>query len=215
MNGIHDMGGMQGMGPLQYEKNEPVYHAEWERRVDAMDQSMRATGKIGGARRAIEENILAADYLRMSYYEKWYTSLVERLIAAKLVTRAEVESGQPAERGASLVRAASATEAVNFVRANISTRQNVELAPRFQIGQQVRARNMNPVTYTRLPRYARGRLGTIDRVRGVFPIPDVGAGGKPQTLYSVRFTARDLWGEEVAPQDAVYIDMWDGYLEPA
>ena len=215
MNGIHDMGGMQGMGPLQHEKNEPVYHAEWESRIDAMDQSMRLTGKIAGTRRAIEENILAADYLRMSYYERWYVALVERLIAAKLVTRAEVESGQPAERGASLVRAASATEAVNFVRANVSTRQNVELTPRFQIGQKVRARNMNPVTYTRLPRYARGRLGTIDRMRGVFPIVDVGAGGKPQTLYSVRFTARDLWGEEVSPQDAVYIDMWDGYLEPA
>jgi nitrile hydratase len=213
MNGIHDMGGMQGMGPLQHEKNEPVYHAEWEKRIDAMDQSMRLTGKIGGSRRGIEENILAADYLRMSYYERWYVALVERLIANKLVTRAEVESGRPAERGQ--VRAASATEAVNFIRTNISTRQNVELAPRFQVGQQVRARNMNPVTYTRLPRYARGRLGTVDRIRGVFPIVDVGAGAKPQTLYSVRFAARDLWGEEVATRDAVYIDMWDGYLEPA
>jgi nitrile hydratase subunit beta len=213
MNGIHDMGGMQGMGPVQHEKNEPVYHAEWEKRIDAMDQSMRLTGKIGGSRRGIEENVLAADYLRMSYYERWYVALVARLIDAKLVTGAEVESGKPAERG--LVRAASATEAVNFVRTNFSTRQNVELTPRFQIGQQVRARNINPVTYTRLPRYARGRLGTIDRVRGVFPIVDVGAGGKPQTLYSVRFAARDLWGEEAAPKDAVYIDMWDGYLEPA
>jgi nitrile hydratase beta subunit len=213
MNGIHDMGGMQGMGPLQYEKNEPVYHAEWESRVDALDAAMEATGKIPGVRRPIEEKISAVDYLRMSYYEKWYVSLVERLIAAKLVTRSEIQSGRPAER--STIRPASVTEAVAYRTKNSSTRQNVDLAPRFQIGQQVRARNMNPVTYTRLPRYARGRLGTIDRVRGVFRNPDVDAGGKPQTLYSVHFTARDLWGQEAAPQDAVYIDMWDGYLEPA
>jgi nitrile hydratase beta subunit len=215
MNGIHDMGGMHGMGPLQYEKNEPVYHAEWESRVDALDAAMEATGKIPGVRRPIEEKISAADYLRMSYYERWFASLVERLIAARLATRSEIESGQPAERSTNSVRPASATEAMAFRTRISSTRQNVELAPRFQIGQRVRVRNINPVTYTRLPRYARGRLGTIDRVRGVFRIPDVGAGGKPQTLYSVRFTARDLWGEEVAPQDAVYIDMWDGYLEPA
>ena len=81
MNGIHDMGGMHGMGPIQYEKNEPVYHGDWESRVDAMDAAMRATGKIPGVRRAIEENILAADYLRMSYYERWLISLTERLIA--------------------------------------------------------------------------------------------------------------------------------------
>jgi nitrile hydratase beta subunit len=215
MNGIHDMGGMQGMGPVQYEKNEPVYHAEWESRVDAMDAAMQATGKVPGVRRPIEEKISAVDYLRMSYYEKWYTALVERLIAAKLTTRSEIESGQAAERNTNSIRPVSATEAVAFRTKNVSTRQNVELAAQFQVGQRVRARNMNPITYTRLPRYARGRLGTIDRIRGVFPIVDVGAGGKPQTLYSVRFTARDLWGEEVSPQDAVYIDMWDGYLEPA
>jgi nitrile hydratase len=151
----------------------------------------------------------------MSYYERWYVALVARLIDAKLITRAEVESGKPADRGASPVRAASATEAVNFVRANTSTRQSVELAQRFKIGQQVRAHNINPVTYTRLPRYARGRLGTIDRVRGVFPIVDVGGGGKPQNLYSVRFSAQELWGDKAAPQDAVYIDMWDDYLERA
>jgi nitrile hydratase subunit beta len=214
MNGIHDMGGMQGMGPLQYEKNEPVYHAEWERRVDAMDAAMWATGKIPGARRSIEEKISAVDYLRMSYYEKWYTALVERLIAAKLATRSEIESGLPAERSANSVRPVSPVEAVEFRTKNASASQNVELAQRFQIGQQVRARNMNPVTYTRLPRYARGRLGTIDGVRGAYPFPGGGAGGKPQTLYSVRFTARDLWGADVATKDAVYIDLWDGYLEP-
>jgi nitrile hydratase beta subunit len=214
MNGIHDMGGMQGMGPVQYEKNEPVYHAEWESRVDAMELALRATRKIQGPRRAIEEKIPAAEYLRMSYYERWYTAIVEQLIAAKLVTRAEVESGHSAPQDVSSVRPFSTTEAVAYLRRNQSTRRNIQLAARFQVGQRVRARNINPVTYTRLPRYARGRLGIIDRLRGVFPIPDADAGGKPQNLYSIRFPARELWGEQAALQDAVYLDMWDDYLEP-
>jgi nitrile hydratase subunit beta len=216
MSGIHDLGGIYGMGPIEHEKNEPVYHAEWEGRVDAIAAALQATGKIPGTRRTIEEKIPGAEYLRMSYYEKWYTALVELLIAAKFATRSEIESGQSAERSTNSIRPVPATEAVAFrTRNQSSTRQNVALAPLFQVGQRVRARNKNPVTYTRLPRYARGRLGTVATIRGVFTIPDVGAGGKAQTLYSVRFAARDLWGEEAAPQDAVYIDMWDGYLESA
>jgi nitrile hydratase len=214
MNGIHDMGGMQGMGPIPYEKNEPVYHAEWESRVDALDAAMEATRKIPGVRRAIEE-IPPAEYLRMSYYERWYTSLVERLIAAKLVTRSEVQNGQAAERSTNSERPVSATDAMAFRMRAQSNRQNVEGVTSFQVGQRVRARNINPITYTRLPRYTRGRLGTVASIRGAFPIPDVGAAVKVQTLYSVRFAARDLWGEDAAPQDAVYIDLWDGYLEPA
>jgi nitrile hydratase subunit beta len=216
MNGIHDLGGMQGLGPIPYEKNEPVYHAAWESRVDAMAAAMQATGKIPpGLRQAIEENVPAAEYLRMSYYERWLTALVARLIAAKLATRSEIESGHSAGQSANSANPVSPTEAVAYRTRNQSARKDTEMVPLFQVGQRVRARNINPVTYTRLPRYARGRLGTVASIRGVFPIPDTGAGGKPQTLYSVRFTARDLWGEEAAPQDAVYIDMWDGYLERA
>jgi nitrile hydratase len=212
MNGIHDMGGMQGMGAIQFEKNEPVYHAEWESRVDAMFQALR--GKAGQSR-PFRERVPPGDYLRMSYYELWYAALVEQLIAARLVTRAEVESGRSLEPKAASTRAYSATEAVALMARAQSTRQNVSLAARFQVGQRVRARNINPVGHTRLPRYARGRLGIVDQLRGVFPIPDAGAGGKPENLYSIRFPARELWGEQSAPQDAVYIDMWDDYLEPA
>jgi nitrile hydratase subunit beta len=215
MNGIHDMGGMHGMGTLQYEKNEPVYHAEWESRVDAMTAAMRAAGAIPGLRRGIEENISAADYLRMSYYERWLTSLTEMLIAKGLIAREEVDSGRPAASGRNSVRAVSAIEAVEFMRRNQTPRQNIDVPARFETGRQVRVRNINPITYTRLPRYARGKLGTIDKFRGVFPIPDADGGGKPQNLYSVRFSARELWGGQAAPQDAVYVEMWDGYLEPA
>jgi nitrile hydratase beta subunit len=214
MNGIHDMGGMHGMGPIQYEKNEPVYHAEWESRLDAMTAALR--GKVpGGPRLGIEQGIFAADYLRMSYYERWYESLVWRLTAARVATRAEIESGRSAQPKSASTRAYSASEAATLMARTQSTRQDVSLAARFQVGQRVRARNINPVGHTRLPRYARGRLGIVDQLRGVFPIPDAGAGAKSQNLYSIRFPSRELWGEQSAPEDAVYIDMWDDYLEPA
>jgi hypothetical protein len=99
-----------------------------------------------------------------------------------------------------------------------SARRNVPATPHFVTGQRVRARNMNPIGHTRLPRYARGKEGTIDRDHGVFIFPDTNAhflGEKPQHVYSVRFAARELWGEQASPRDSVYIDMWDDYLEPA
>jgi nitrile hydratase len=214
MNGVHDLGGMQDMGPIQYERNEPVYHAEWESRVDAMTQALR--GKVpGGPRQGIEKGILGADYLRMSYYERWYESLVWRLLAARVATRDEIDSGRSAAPKTASTRAYSAAEAIALMAQTQSTRQSLALAPRFQVGQRVRARNINPVGYTRLPRYARGRLGIVDRLRGVFPLPDDGAGGKPQNLYSIRFPSRELWGEQSSLRDAVYIDMWDDYLEAA
>jgi len=212
MNGIHDMGGMHGMGPIQYEKNEPVYHAEWESRVDAMYHTLRE--KVPGGIRLGIEQLLALDYLRMSYYEKWYESLVRRLLTTKAATRAEIDSGRSIQPKNAPTRAYSASEAVALATRFQSARQNSALEPRFQVGQRVRARNVNPVGHTRLPRYARGRLGIVEQLRGVFPIPDDGAGQKPQNLYSIRFSAQELWGEQAVPQDAVYIDMWDDYLEP-
>jgi nitrile hydratase subunit beta len=217
MNGIHDMGGMHSMGPIQYERNEPVFHAPWEGRVLAMTRAVAATGKLKGGLRPPIESLTALEYLRMSYYEKWLTSLIERMVAGELVTRVEIENGRPAKGSAKSVPALSAADVPAFMR-RIPVRSSDPVAPRFQIGQHVRARNINPVTHTRLPRYARGKAGTIERDRGVAALPDTsiyGLGDKPQHVYSVRFSARELWGVEAAPQDAVYIELWEDYLESA
>jgi nitrile hydratase subunit beta len=217
MNGIHDLGGMQGMGPIEYENNEPVFHAAWEARVYAMNRAVGATGKLKLGLRPPIENLTAFDYLRMSYYEKWLASLTERMVVSGLVTRAEIESGHPAEGTAKITPALTAADVPAFMR-RIPPMRKDQVAPRFQVGQHVRARNINPVTHTRLPRYVRGKAGTIERDRGVATLPDTnvyGLGEKPQHVYSVRFSARELWGEQAAPQDAVYIELWDDYLEPA
>ena len=220
MNGVHDMGGMQGMGPIKYEKNEPVFHARWEGRVLALTRAVGAWKKwnIDAGRYQIEQ-IPPADYLRMSYYEKWFTRLVALVIKHGLVTPAELESGKRAKASRKATPPLTAAMVAPMVsKWNSATGRNVLVAPSFRVGQRVRARNINPTGHTRLPRYARGKFGTVDRDHGVYVFPDTNAqflGEKPQHCYSVRFTARELWGEQASPRDSVYIDLWDDYLEPA
>jgi len=156
--------------------------------------------------------------LRMSYYERWVAGLVELIVQSGLTTRAEIESGAPAAGSVRAVPALTADKAVALVEKGVPASRSVKVAARFQVGQRVLARNMHPVAHTRLPRYARGKFGTIDRDHGVFVFPDTNAhflGEKPQHVYSVRFGARELWGAQAVEKDSVYLDMWDDYLEPA
>jgi nitrile hydratase subunit beta len=219
MNGVHDMGGMHGMGPIHHENNEPVFHVRWESRVFAMYIALSAWHKwnIDAARHS-REVIPPDEYLRMSYYEKWFAGQVELLVKSGLVTATEIESGVPAPGTAKATPPMTVEKIPTTVANRINARRDVSVAPRFRTGQRVRARNMHPVGHTRLPRYVRAKVGTIDRDHGVFVFPDTNAhflGEKPQHVYSVRFAARELWGEQAAPRDSVYVDMWDDYLEPA
>ncbi len=219
MNGVHDMGGMHGMGPIQEEKNEPVFHHPWESRVFALRRATGAWGKwnIDFSRHEIEL-LPPADYLRMSYYERQFAAFPEMLVKRGLLTRAEIENGTPADGSPKRVPALTAEKAALLVAKGVPTSRDLPLAPQFQAGQRVRTRNMHPVGHTRLPRYVRGKYGTIHRDHGVFVFPDTNAhflGEKPQHVYSVRFAARELWGELAAPRDSVYLDLWDEYLEPA
>ena len=219
MNGVHDMGGMHGMGPVVEEKNEPVFHHEWEGRIFAMNLAMGGWRKWNlDASRHSRELIPPAEYLRMSYYEKWVAGLVELMVQSGLTTRAEIESGVPAAGSTKAVPAMTVDKALARVTTGGPASRDLDVAARFQAGQRVRARNIHPVGHTRLPRYARGKFGTIDRDHGVFVLPDSNAhflGEKPQHVYSVRFAVRELWGAEAGEKDSVYVDMWDDYLEPA
>ena len=217
MNGVHDMGGMQDMGPVRPEKNEPVFHAAWEGRVLAMYLAIDGDWP-GGSGRYQRELIPPADYLRMSYYERWLTSLSELLVTRGMVTRTELETGVAQggnTKGRHMLRV---DEVAPMIAAGGASTRNVPVAAKFHEGQRVRARNINPVGHTRLPRYARGKQGTIVRDHGVYVFNDSfvqGLGEKPQHLYSVRFAARELWGPEAAATDSVYVDLWDDHLEAA
>jgi nitrile hydratase beta subunit len=218
MNGVHDMGGMQGMGPIRHEKNEPVFHAPWEGRVYAMNRAMGAWRKwnIDAWRHDIEL-LPPADYLRMSYYEKWFAALENRMVKYGFATKEELQSGKAAP-GSAKATPALTPQMARAIDRGIPSSTEPSIAALFQVGERVRARNVNPAGHTRLPRYARGKTGQIIRNHGVYAFPDTNAlfrGEKRQHVYSVRFAARELWGENASPRDLIHLDMWDDYLEHA
>lgn len=218
MNGIHDMGGMHGMGPIEIEQNEPVFHSEWEARVYALHRAMAPWRKwnIDRGRHEIEQ-LPPAEYLRMTYYEKWFARFVSLLVKTGVATQAEVESGKPDPGFARLTPALKPEDVPAMaMNRNLPPSDDPSIRPLFAVGQTVRARNLHPTGHTRLPRYARGKVGIIDRDHGVHIFADTsahGLGEKRQHLYSVKFTARELWGDQASPRDSVYIDLWDDHLE--
>lgn len=221
MNGVHDMGGMHGFGPVIREESEPVFHAEWERRTFALTLAMAAWRRWNlDTTRFWRERMPPADYLRATYYERWLWALERLLVEKGFVT--------PAELGRDPVRAPApggiqpgalrGADVHGMLRRRRAARRDVPASPRFSPGDRVVARDLHPVGHTRLPRYVRGRQGVVDRDHGVFVFPDthaLGLGEKPQHVYSVRFTARALWGPDASPRDSVYVDLWDDYLDPA
>ena len=215
MNGIHDMGGMQDMGPVQVESNEPVFHMPWERRMFALFNAVDLPWPV---LRSGIESIPPADYLRMSYYEKWLTALGPLLTKAGMVTVAEIESAKAITAPTKKSHVLSVAEVATWILPDSDATPKAAVDARFQVGQRIRALNMNPVGHTRLPRYARGKIGTIAGDSGVESLQDAVAQGlaaKPQHVYTVRFAAQELWGEQANQRDSVYVAMWEEYLEPA
>lgn len=219
MNGIHDMGGMDGFGPVVREPNEPVFHADWERRTYALvaGLGMGATRiNIDEFRHAIER-IPPGQYLASSYYERWLSAAETLLVERGVITREELlakHEGSPES-----VRALVATGVRAIGPAPIKEKPKAKPPrARFAEGDRVRARNLNPAGHTRLPRYVRSKRGVIARDWGVFALPDNSAhhaGTKPQHCYSVRFEARELWGKSANNRERVLVDLWEDYLEPS
>lgn len=218
MNGAQDLGGMMGFGPVEPEDDEPVFHAEWERRAFALTVAMGATGAWNlDASRHARESLDPARYLSSTYYEIWLEGLARLLCEAKLATVEELATGQPTAPPAPLKRVLAAGDVDKVMAAGAPTHREPQAGARFRVGDIVRARNMHPFGHTRLPRYVRGRIGEIARVNGAHVFPDShahGLGEDPQWLYTVRFTARELWGED-RTADAVHADLWEPYLEQA
>jgi nitrile hydratase len=217
MNGIHDMGGMHGMGPVRPEPDEPVFHARWEARAFALARAMGAFGRWNiDASRHQRELIPPAEQLRMSYYERWLAGLTELLLKHGFVSPDELASGKADPGPARCTPALPAQKVAALVAHGSPASREARSPPRFRPGQPVRARNLNPTGHTRLPRYVRGKVGAIARVHGVFVFPDSNAhfrGESPQHLYSVRFEARELWGADATAPGAVYVDLWEDYLD--
>ena len=219
MNGAQDLGGSMGFGGIDFEPDEPWFHAPWERRAFGVTLAIGATGawNIDMSRHA-RESLHPADYLTSSYYEIW-TKGVEKLVLRQgLVTEDELALGRALTEPAPVKRVLKAEDVPATLAKGGPTDRPAERPARFAAGDRVVTRNMHPAGHTRLPRYARAKQGFVERVHGVFVFPDSNAHGQgesPQWLYTVRFSGPELWGEEADPTLVVSIDAWESYLEPA
>ena len=218
MDGVHDMGGMHGFGTVEPEPNEPVFHAEWEARCLALNRAMGAAGAwtIDEGRAGIEE-LPPVVYLSRSYYGKWALRLENMVVKLGFAGVDELAAGHALRPGKPLKRRFDlAAVARTLTRGSFG--RPAQVPARFKIGDRVRTRNIHPPTHTRLPRYARGRVGVIEASRGCHVFPDsvaIGAGEDPQWLYTVRFAGRELWGENADPTLTVSIEAFEPYLEAA
>lgn len=222
MNGAHDLGGMHGFGPIhpEPEATGPVFHAAWERRVFGLALAAGALGKWNiDMSRYARERQHPVDYLRHTYYENWLAGLQTLLVEQGLVTADELASGKAAGVADATLRERRLTaERVGPALAQgAPVAMDIPALPRFQPGDRVRAINQHLTGHTREPRYVRGRLGVIHTHYGAHVFPDSNALGRKEGrhLYSVRFEAQELWGARTPDRSAVYVDLWEEYLEPA
>lgn len=219
MDGIHDMGGMDGFGPVQPEADEPVFHAAWEGRVLAMSRVMGAAGawNIDESRFGIER-LPPHVYLAASYYQKWFLRLEGMAIERGIVEAGELAAAHASGPGKPLPRGAFALADAERVMKRGAYERPAQAPALFQPGDRVRARDIHPKGHTRLPRYVRGHAGIVERVHGAHVYPDsyvAGLGDDPRWLYTVVFEARDLWGPDAEAGVTVSVDAFEPYLERA
>lgn len=219
MNGAQDMGGQMGFGPVVPEPNEPPFHAEWEKRALAVTLACGAMGhwSIDASRHA-RETLPPLEYLSSSYYEIWIKALEKLLKAEGFVSDDELRAGRSLDAPRPPNRVLHAGEVAAALARGSPTERSAVAPARFAVGDRVRTANEHPAGHTRVPRYARGRVGRVEQVHGVHVFPNTsahGLGEQPQWLYTVAFDGRELWGRAADAALTVSIDAWESTLEPA
>jgi nitrile hydratase len=219
MNGVHDMGGMDGFGKVEPEPNEPMFHTEWEGRVLAMVRAMGAAGAFNiDTSRFYREALPPHIYLSSSYYKKWFLGLEDLLIDKGFIAAADVAAGHAVQPPKPLKRGKFGLADVERIMVRGKFGRAAPAPAKFRAGDRVRAKNIHPVTHTRLPRYVRGHVGVVERDHGCQVFPDSAAtesGENPQWLYTVVFDGAELWGADADPTVKISIDAFEPYLEPA
>ncbi len=219
MNGPHDLGGQMGFGAIAPEIDEPLFHAQWEKRALGLTLAAGNMGhwNIDESRHA-RESLRPADYYSSSYYEIWIKALEVLLERHGFVSCDEFTAGRALVSGATPKRVLSAENVASVLAKGGPCDRSIAAKPHFKVGDRIKTCNFHPETHTRLPRYARGKIGIVEAVRDGFVFPDTNAHGKgenPQYVYTVVFQATEIWGNTADAQLTISIDAWESYLESA
>ena len=213
-----DLGGHDGYGAVYPQAEQELFHAPWEPRVLALTLAMGATGfwNIDSSRAARES---LANYRELSYYQIWLAGLETLLLQSGALQAGELEQGRSLQPAVAVARVLRADGVASALARGTPTVRPPSGPARYALGQWVRTAAAEPPHHTRLPGYARGKRGVIERVHGAHVFADTHAhnrGERPQWLYTVAFDERELWGASTAPQHScVSVDAWEPYLEPA
>jgi nitrile hydratase len=227
MNGIHDIGGKHGFGPVVAEPNEPPFHAPWEGRMHGIAVTCQVTGvNTTPEQRTTIENMAPALYLGTSYYEKWLFAYEKLLNDKGVVTTAELNARVREQADQSMVAHPQeplapsdyAKKLRSVLYGGTPHDRPLDRTAKFKPGDRVRAKNINPEGHTRLPSFTKGKLGTVEVYHGAHCHHEALATGKgdvPEHLYAVKFNGAELWGEDGRTGDAVYVDLFENYLDRA
>ena len=217
MDGIHDLGGKQGFGPIEVDDGEDPFHHDWEGREWGIAQCARTPGITIDWWRHCRELIMPEDYLERPYFDSWAQTDFSTYIEAGWITLDEIDAGKSlsTDSNPDPVAAMSLQQVLDEDRAH-AYRFDTEsaVAARFSVGQPVRTARHGHAGHTRLPQYVRGCRGVIHALHGAHVFADLSAAGEEvyQPLYSVVFEAAELWPEAAGSRDKVYLDLWESYL---
>ncbi|CAN5309655.1 nitrile hydratase subunit beta [soil metagenome] len=217
MDGIHDLGGREGYGPVDAGEKEEAFHAPWEARMFGIARCLtRAPDWNIDWFRHCRELIEPPEYLNRAYFDQWMTAYTAMIVNSGMATVAEVASGKAAGALAGVKAPAGPSSVATAKKAEVKYQRKATADPRFTAGAAVRTASHGHSGHTRLPAYARGRLGTIESYHGFHPLPDAHAHLKPgaEPLYTVAFARAELWPDELLQRGTVYLDLWESYLEP-
>ena len=218
MDGVHDLGGKQGFGPIDVGEVETPFHADWEGRMWAIAQCARSPDWTIDWWRHVRELIDPVDYLSRPYFDSWAQTHIAAFIDSGGFKLEEILSGQSAGIAVDPVAAQEYDDIIAAVEAQAHRfDREIEARPAYQVGDKILTRQLLPQHHTRLPAYARGKPGVIHDHHGAHVFADESARGNEiaQHLYSVVFEAGDLWIEAGNKKDRVFIDLWESYLDPA
>ncbi len=217
MDGIHDLGGKQGYGPIDVDDDEKPFHEDWEGREWGIAQCARTPGITIDWWRHCRELIMPEDYLGRPYFDSWAQTDFSTYIEAGWITLEEISSGKSISDPDSGEPASAMTlqQVLQEDRAHAARFDaEIETPPLFAVGQQVITCRHGNSGHTRLPQYARDRRGTVHAYHGAHVFPDLSAQGEEmhQHCYSIMFEASELWPEAKCSHDKVYLDLWESYL---